>query len=111
MKVTEYIRRKNELIKKNVGFDLIPTDQIFDVPAQKLFMDADKYACPYCVNFSSNQCVSCPMYLAGNDCHLESSTYARMCDCIGDLDMTHYEAPWYSELCDLVAEFNKQFKT
>jgi hypothetical protein len=111
MKIIDYITKKNSIIEKYCGVTLIPANQMVDIPEKKkLFMDADKYACPYCVAYSANQCKGCPMFEAGNDCHLPTSTYNQMCLAIDDLDMTHSNAPWYEELCDLVNEFNQQFK-
>jgi len=77
MKVSEYIRRKNDIIEKTTGLVLVPDDQIIDLEPMPLDVYEDGEACPYCIAFED--CKGCPMKLAGNCCNgIEESTYRQV---------------------------------
>lgn len=48
MTVTEYIHKKNAIIKEFTGKTLVPNDQIMECEQVPLSMDTDSIACPYC---------------------------------------------------------------
>lgn len=107
MTTLEFIKKKNEIIRNHCGVTLIPEAQMIDLPKVKLTMEMDREACPYCVMFLRNQCRECPMFLAGNDCHEPHSTYAEMCDVVGDKDMVGKSTPWHKELSELIQSYNE----
>lgn len=107
MTTLEFIKEKNHIIKKYTGITLIPESQMIDIPKTQLNMTADRYACPYCMQFLKFQCKSCPMFDANNDCHDTHSTYHQMCLAIGDKDMVATSSPWFEELKMLINQYNK----
>lgn len=86
MTTKEFLIKKNEIVKKVTGVVLTPENQIVDEPKVKLDDDYFEYlissTCPYCMNrkngeFCPCDCDTCPMYLAGNYCLNENSTWLK----------------------------------
>jgi len=72
MLISEYLRKKNDLMKEAIGedIDLIPESQIEECKQVPLNAGSDVGCCPYChVHYDSlYDCPSCPMAKAGNCC-------------------------------------------
>ena len=69
MTVVEFLRKKNEIIKKHTGLILVPEAQIVEVAKVPLSMNEDINACPYCKIWFSEDCIGCPMAANNNDCY------------------------------------------
>lgn len=76
MKVKKFLKKKNKIIKKVTGMDLIPKDQIKKTPFKHLsfYTNFDinvlsAAICPYCISYQKyTDCSGCPMSDAGNKC-------------------------------------------
>ncbi len=105
MKTSEFIRKKNKIIKKYTGIDLVPEDQIKDVDFNsKMNMAYDSSCCPYC----AFGCKVCPMVLGNNRCGLEDSTYTKVT--LNYYRISDPNAPWHNELKALVNEWNEDIE-
>ena len=84
MKVSDFLRAKNEIILSETGLVLIPEDQIKDFDPMPLYGDSDADICPYCTMFiedtmGNRSCEGCPMSEAGNRCmNTIGSTYEKV---------------------------------
>ena len=119
MTIAEYIRRKNEIIKKHTGITLVPEDQITDLPddmAKPLSTSSDQEACPYCLIWWKEEgCEGCPMDKAGNNCRLPDSTYEKVLEASEEntfernfiVKLSH---PWFGELSNLILTYNYQLR-
>lgn len=113
MLVSEFIRKKNEILFKHTGLILVPEAQIKE--CKKVHLDmGDRYAdsdiCPYCKVFAST-CLKCPMAKADNRCGASDSTYREL----RRHDKCNYSicsesTPWYDELKKLVDTYNRELK-
>lgn len=107
MSVKKFIKKKNKIIKKIVGFNVTPKKQIKNIEAKELNMF--NYHCPYCAIYNkSGDCTGCPMDAAGNTCSNTGGTwdkaYKMVCDEKG-------EGPNHlPKMKKLIKKFNKQFK-
>lgn len=128
MTTLEYMKRKNEILKKMTGKELIPEDQMVEVDAYPLGMTdtltgidsaSDGSICPYCIVYTDGECDSddsdsctlCPMKEAGNWCNEEEGplpTYKIVSNLLISIhrDGMFMEVP---EIKELVNEFNSQF--
>ena len=108
MTVSEYIRRKNEMIFKHTGIVLVPEDQIEECEQSELDICADSWACPYCTIYIAN-CGECPMGKAGNVCNISpNNTYAKVMATVPNI--TSSSAPWHSELEQLIKQYNSELE-
>jgi hypothetical protein len=109
MTVREYINQKNSILLKISGVQLVPDDQIIDVPPMWLYISGDAGICPYCVAYK-DICEHCIMHLSGNRCNSGDNTYSKVL-----AGMQKQDKLRYANICDLpeiqalVKEFNKQF--
>ena len=78
MTTREFLIKKNKIVKKVTGITLVPEDQIEDI--YPVFLEAYEGTstlvadlCPYCVAYPV--CDDCPMYIAGNSCENDDSTW------------------------------------
>lgn len=113
MKESDYIRRKNEIIKRETGGEeLVPDNQIKDLGVfpelrlkQEPELGGDEDACPYCQAFPSS-CDGCPMALAGNKCRELGSTYNEVVDIL-DGTITS-DSNIRSALAKLIEQYNAE---
>jgi len=103
----EYFTNKNKIIHEVTGFDLVPNNQLIDIPiTKKMVEDMEKYVnsttiytknnvvyltyphhkyiihltndnCLYCAVYRSYNCEGCLMNDSGNNCLQKASTYQR----------------------------------
>lgn len=105
MTVTEYIHKKNAIIKEFTGKTLVPNDQIMECEQVPLSMDTDSTACPYCAIFVNRHkvCKGCPMF--SDEC---CPTYYTIIDYIGG---SLVEDPIIGRrLRKLIKEYNSELK-
>ena len=120
MSVTEFLRRKNEIIKAVTGVILVPEDQIVDIPENKrpLPTQNKKYSspeyrflesdfCPYCTLYLDNKCNGCPMNEAGNRCSPDNDNTWSV---VNNLWIVKSIEEDWKKLRDLIVEYNKQFE-
>ena len=113
MLVSEFIKRKNEIIYKHTGLILVPKDQIEECAQFPLRVDAnDGSACPYCRAFyhKEGMCCNCPMYKAGNYCDGENSSY-RSIVMLGEdrlFSLVYPTQPFHEQLKDLINQYNEE---
>lgn len=113
MTTKEFLIKKNEIVKRATGMDLIPLDQIVDEPKVRLSEEdycitLDSYICPYCMNrkayeISPIDCDTCPIYVAGNGCGKGESTWFQA----NSLWINKATDEDVEELILLVQEYNK----
>ena len=109
MSVVEFIKRKNELIKKHTGMVLVPEDQIEECEKRYLSTFDDEKACPYCQVYSDfYNCTGCPMSKADNCCMGNgNSTYLKIVRPHGSIVRN---PDWHNELYLLTEEYNASNK-
>jgi len=111
MTTSEFIRKKNEILRKHLGlpFDLVPKDQIKDVTPMGLSIYSSIYSCPYCGAFAD--CRGCPMAEAGNECHKDPNNtwerYLELDESGQILVHTDPKSPAYRPMEALIGEFNE----
>ena len=111
MTVTEFIRKKNEILYKHLEVVLVPEDQIEECEQGTLSCACDAQACPYCAAYYFN-CENCPMFKKGNICN-EASTYGIVLNKARQVtgtraNITDPECPWSQELRDLIEQYNAE---
>jgi hypothetical protein len=111
MTITEFIRRKNEIIERATGIILVPEDQIVEVqmPIQ-LSMAGDAAACPYCHLYllKKRECIGCPMSKASNQCEFDGdNTYDKVYSALGT-NITSPISEVHGELAALIYQFNSE---
>lgn len=103
MKPTTFTHKKNQILFDLTGIILVPEDQIEDCEVKELFSDSDDLCCPYCRVYLANNCVNCPMAVAGNRCSMHtSSTYYQIINVVHPKIIA--EIP---KIIDLVNEYNQ----
>lgn len=86
MTALDYLKKKNELVRRVTGKTLIPEYQLVEHELTKeelagfrpnFGLSVDN--CTYCIMYivGRNSCKNCPMYRAGNHCAEEKSTYEK----------------------------------
>ena len=119
MTVVEYIRRKNDILKRATGLVLVPEDQIKEVKTHELtplkYLGA--HNCPYCKEYliPNSGCTGCPMYESSNPCLstdvIEMGVYSTYIECEGAFKKVIIKNPKYGEeLYNLTLEFNKELE-
>ena len=110
MTVTEFMQKKNEILRDITGLTLVPEEQIVEVPKTMLNTDSTDIGngdiCPYCRIFMN--CNGCPMDIAGNNCDIsDNSTYEAVATEYNSLRGTYsfYEEPMIKVL---VEQYNKE---
>lgn len=112
MKVSTYIRRKNDILREHLGldFDLVPEPQIEEVPKRHLSNTTSESSCPYCHIFNSTytDCEGCIMDTADNACVAEDSTWNMYTENTNITDC-HWmpTSPAYKPMNELITEYNK----
>ena len=114
MKVTEFIRRKNEILFDLTGVTLVPEDQIEEVEAKPLHGNwSNGGLCPYCRVYEQLadglvDCSQCIMSKRGNECNGFNSTYRQMTTALHDngISAAYKRIP---EIMALAREYNEQF--
>ena len=101
MTTIQYIQAKNKILFDLSGITLVPESQMMEIPITRLYLDSDSSCCTYCRHFVN--CVGCPMYLAGNDCDANHSTYNQVRDKLKILELRHIPA-----IHDLVNQYNEE---
>lgn len=109
MKVSEFIRKKNEILRKTIGidFDLVPEDQIEEC---EQFVLSLNFSCPYCKAYKES-CSKCPMDIANNNCVDKNSTwdeYGIYCSCNNVFTHNHPASPAYESMKNLIDKYNKE---
>jgi len=114
MTVTEFIKRKNEIVKRVTGLTLVPDDQIEECEQIKLqqsvsFKTLGAGICPYCMVYNKDEsciCNDCPMNKANNDCSEINSTWRE----INPVWRNKATESDMKELEELVKQYNKELK-
>jgi len=115
MTTIEFLKKKNQILREYLGlnFDLVPEEQMINVPFKELSNETSAGGCPYCVeylNAITAECTGCPMTLAGNSCEVdENDTWTRY---ISEVKFTHVEekSEAYEPMNDLIKEYNESNK-
>ena len=114
MSITQYLKRKNDLIYEQTGIILTPDDQIVEVEKRILGISSDMDACPYCVAFyvsgalEEDKCTGCPMQEAGNGClTTDDSTYEKITSKLSLEGNSASLTKGIEGLHELIIEFNK----
>ena len=116
MTVTEFLIKKNKIIKHYTGLTLVPEEQIEECKQYPLIIDSNAGICPYCLAYYKKEhtCRNCPMAKQHNKCDDEKSTYQDVIDFCFEhyvtLRLTAKQTPFYNELKSLVKKYNKELK-
>lgn len=107
MLVSEFIRKKNKILHKATGLDLVPENQIEECAQYPLSVEHDAAACPYCVAYP--ECYNCPMEEDDNNCLHPGSTYSVMRNtCQGPI--TNWNRSWHKDLLELIKQYNSELE-
>jgi len=113
MTTIEYLTKKNQILKKYLGlnFDLVPKEQMRNVPFKELSNETSAGGCPYCAVYNDNdKCPGCPMASAGNGCEVDSgNTWTRY---VNEVEFMHTEerSEAYEPMNALIKEYNDSNK-
>ena len=121
MLVTDYIKEKNKILREEFGidFDLVPEDQIKEVPARKLSTEFSTDMCPYCAVFGDNRffendCRGCPMKEEGNRCGVDyGNTWDKFLNFMIEVYSENDYFNVYSgnhRIVDLIEKFNSELE-
>ena len=116
MTTTEYMVRKNKILREFLGidFDLVPESQMVDIKYNELSMFDSQSSCPYCAEYydeyGKTPCSGCPMYEANNECEFGTfntwSQYITACNVSGVKSHMFPESKAYTPVSLLVKEYN-----
>ena len=130
MTTLEFLKRKNEIVFAVTGVQLIPDDQLIDLPYIKLSSDyyeeedglelsLHAKICPYCETYREKpngteytriDCTKCIMQIKGNGCFMgetDSGLDSTWVQCYDEWDNKSTKAD-ILKLIDLVQTYNKE---
>lgn len=113
LSMAEFIRAKNKILREDYGidFDLVPEDQIVDMPKiKKLNTSNVSYMCPYCAEgLREDNCNMCPMSKANNQCDIgPNNTWTRFLRKIDFIGLKDYYNN--KRIAKLIKWYNKDIK-